>query len=284
MLENIIGSLNLRYVDVDGVSYDKILGLFKDGVIFEPSRACEFFYVGSYYKYVKKDEDTAFSNYYQAAELGDIMGMYASAVILNKRGDTVSAEIYYKKAADLGHIDSMCVLANIYRNVKMNYELAEIYYGKASALGYASAMNNLAVIYEYDKNDYEQAEVYYKKAAELGNMIGLWNLGRFYDERRKNYALAEFYLHQFVQSAQTDKPACWPDAVIAIFNIYRTTLKFEEAFLWAHQYKDVIKSENMIWALKKITHPISKHHQEKIYTILEKLNLPPGADYTEQLF
>ena len=79
----------------------------------------------------------------------------------------------------------MCVLANIYRNVKMNYELAEIYYGKASALGYASAMNNLAVIYEYDKNDYEQAEVYYKKAAELGNMIGLWNLGRFYDKEEK---------------------------------------------------------------------------------------------------
>ena len=49
-----------------GYRIDKILGLFKDGVIFEPESEHAIFLCGVILNMFKKDEDTAFSNYYQA--------------------------------------------------------------------------------------------------------------------------------------------------------------------------------------------------------------------------
>ena len=63
MLKGIIENLNLVYVEVDGASYDKILGLFKNGVMFEPSTPREFFYLASYCEHVMDNKEVAFRNY-----------------------------------------------------------------------------------------------------------------------------------------------------------------------------------------------------------------------------
>lgn len=317
MLENILGKLGLNYVDVDKTSYDKVLGLFKDGIVFEPSTGIEFLYVASYFKYVKIDDELAIVNYRKSVDLGETKAMYCLGTLLFDRKEYNDAEIYYKKGAELGDTYAMTKLAYLYTNIKEDHIQAESYYKKASDMGYHPAMNNLACFYYDIKKDYTQAEVYYKKAANLGNLSAIGNLARFYEHakkdydqaefyfkkgaklgnkrsiydlgvfykrRRENYVLAEFYLQQLLQPSQTTKLNITHDAINQLFEIYNTTSKFEEAFLLAHQYRDLVGSESMIGSLGKLKHPISKQNQEKIYPILETLKLPPNTNSNEHLF
>ena len=314
MLEGIIENLNLVYVEVDGASYDKILGLFKNGVMFEPSTPREFFYLASYCEHVMDNKDVAFRNYCRSAELGETLAMCKLARFRESKKDYDAAEIYYKKAFELGERYAMIGLAFLYKDIKKDYDMAEKYYKRAIAVGDTNAMNllagmyrdikkdcgqaefyykmsaklgdvtgmhNLAWLYEHGENDYDQAELYYKKAAELGNRMSLWNLCVLYCDKKKNYTLAEFYLKQIVQN---DGPDIWPDAINMLFEIYADTSRFEEGFLLAHQYQDVISSKNMINMLNELKHPISKQNQEKVYAILEKLKLPPDVTFNAHVF
>lgn len=93
---------------------------------------------------------------------------------------------FLQKAADVGNIDAICNLGNVYRygkRVPKNIHKAIELFKKAADLGNTYAMNKLGYIYNNNnevKKNIEKATEYFKKAADLDDIEGINNLAYMY--------------------------------------------------------------------------------------------------------
>ena len=97
--------------------------------------------------------------------------------------------LMYRRAAEMGDLESMCRLGSCYFNGYGELTKDEVkaveWVRKAAEKENATAMRNLGYCYEYGKGGLTKDEVkaveWYRKAAEKGNAQGMWNLGYAYE-------------------------------------------------------------------------------------------------------
>lgn len=101
---------------------------------------------------------------------------------------------WYKRAAMLGHVDSMFQVGYMYENgrgVEKDISKALEWYMKAAQYNHKSAMNNIGYLYENGEGiekDINMAITWYQKAMMLGDDTAKNNIRRLYhDSYRKPY-------------------------------------------------------------------------------------------------
>lgn len=134
--------------------------------------------------------------------------------------DLENAVIWYRNAAEQGHVLSQYCLGYLYfqgnwSNVlPFDDEKAEYWLKKAAQSGYAEAQNSLGIVYEFGENvqDYKEAVYWYKKASDQGNLEAKNRLGHCYANGigvSQNYHLA---YHCFKEAEEKG-------SVAAIYNL-----------------------------------------------------------------
>jgi len=116
--------------------------------------------MGQMYHYgygFQKNEDVAKTMYLIAANMGCVEGEFNIGLLYDRRKEYDIAEMWYKKAAHQNHILAMYNLAVLYQ-----------WFTKAKDLGDIDAMLELSDIYEDELGDIEQAKKYCKQAADMG--------------------------------------------------------------------------------------------------------------------
>lgn len=100
--------------------------------------------------------------------------------------DLQRAEKLYRAAAEVGHVDSMLALADLFARgagVRPNAAVARVWYERAAKAGNVSAMLLLANDYAGSNGaapDYERARVWYEQAAAAGSSEAMSALGGLY--------------------------------------------------------------------------------------------------------
>lgn len=131
---------------------------------------------------IEQDEERAFQYYLQAAELGDEEAQYRMGSIyldglLGKEQNIKTAIDWFKKGANVYHVDSLFNLGFIFENgidIARNGKLALSYYKQASLLGDLQSKINIARIYEQGidvKKDLEKAKKWRLLAEQQINMM-----------------------------------------------------------------------------------------------------------------
>ena len=192
-------------------------------LIFEPVLGIEYFYYGSYFENIKKNNEESRKYYIQGSKLKCIYSMtmmgnlyqkkeqYDKAIKYHKRsglsislkklGDIYSdnfkdyetAKKYYLEAINLGDVRAMYALGYQYDIIHKDYEMAIKYYEMASNSG--DSLNNLGYIYQHIYNDYDKAKHYYILSSNLDCISAYYNLGCLYEEKDNNIKMAkECYL------------------------------------------------------------------------------------------
>lgn len=120
---------------------------------------------------VPQDDNEMMRLWKLAADQGNPMAQVLLAwryLISNNIGDAIK---YYRMAADLGSVEALCSLADIYRegtSVEQDFQKAFSLYREAADKGYRSAGCDLGECYELGEGvpiDYEEAVFWYLTAA-----------------------------------------------------------------------------------------------------------------------
>ena len=138
----------------------------------------------------KKTDPNKLTDLQQAAEAGDVWGMYFYARLYAfsdsvKRNYELAVE-FYTRAANAGNPSAMCNLGVCYENGDgVNQDITEAvkWYQKAANAGEPLAMNNLGNCYENGdgvNQDITEAVKWYQKAANAGEPLAMNNLGNCY--------------------------------------------------------------------------------------------------------
>lgn len=109
-------------------------------------------------------------------------------VALREEGYLQAAEQFYERAIELGSIDALNNLGNLYVDRKQ-YAEAERKYRKAANAGHAEAMTSLGALHHMRK-EFDLAEDCFRSAAEGGSQKGMLNLATML-RRRGLFAEAE---------------------------------------------------------------------------------------------
>ncbi|WP_406264411.1 caspase family protein [Actinacidiphila glaucinigra] len=118
--------------------------------------------------------------YRKAAQVGHTEAMYKLGGLLDKRDDAAAAEQWYRKAADLGHADATGKVGQ-FVSIAGDDKEAEEWYRRAIAAGSTVGMNYLGDLYYSSRP--QEAEYWYRKAADLGNQDAMINLRWFLADR-----------------------------------------------------------------------------------------------------
>lgn len=122
-------------------------------------------------------------------------------------GDYEEALRYYRKAANLGHVDAQYSLAYLYSRglvaTPKDGKDARYWYGRAAEQGHLGAMNNLAI--DYAKTGFapqvEKAISLWTQAAEKGLSNAMDNLGSTYlehiNKQFRDYMKAYYWLTRY---------------------------------------------------------------------------------------
>lgn len=144
--------------------------------------------------------------------------------------DYVKAVSYYRRAAELGHIEAQYHLGVAYEfglGVEINYEKATYWYRKAAEQGDACGQYLLAVsIYKQSKGnerEYLKAAEWYQKAAEQGYVPAQSALSRMYENGvgvKQDYEKAVFWSHEACRLTQQSAEQGDSDAQYRLGNMY----------------------------------------------------------------
>ncbi len=137
-----------------------------------------------------KDHDKALYYFEMAEKLEDARGIYyLGHLYLSLKNDVNKALSLFDKAANLGYVDSMSKLGEIYQEgrygIEINNELAFEWLKKAGELGDPIALCRVGEMYHYGEGkepDYIKACDYYEKSAKLGYTVAFLELGIMYKE------------------------------------------------------------------------------------------------------
>jgi TPR repeat protein len=127
----------------------------------------------------------------QGIGIRDRGGMYALGVMLDEglgvENDEHRAFEWYRRAAKLGHAESMDRLGILYlqgRGVPQNTLAARSWFRLAAAQGSLTAINNIALLYFYglgEHQSYLKATKFLRISAKRGNADGQNKLGMMYE-------------------------------------------------------------------------------------------------------
>ena len=115
----------------------------------------------------------------------------------------------YKKAVDLGHVDSLLNLGRMYRDgdgVEKNIPLAIEYFGKAIERGQKDGNFWLATSYR-DLGDHSRAIETFKKAAEAGDSTAMYVLAGYYRDGngiKQSYTEALAWFKKAAEAGDSD--------------------------------------------------------------------------------
>lgn len=163
---------------------------------------------------VIQDIDQAQRWLQRAASTGAAQPLFALASLLESQAAAAvdpqvnlsQAADLYRRAADLGHMDSAVSLGVLYQNgsgVAQDLDLARQLYEAPAAAGHARALNNLGLLYVRGDGvvqDYAHAAQLFQAAADQGLAVALNNLGTLY-ENGFGVAPDEAYAAQLYRAA-----------------------------------------------------------------------------------
>lgn len=156
------------YIEIDNeISMTYIHNLLINNVVFEDSNDIETYYLGHYYKIIKKDY--------------------------------VTMKKYYLKSIDNGNDNAMNNLAKYYCDIEKNYKLAKKYFLMAIDKNNGYAINGLALYYQNVEKDYVLAKKYLLMGENIGNVNAITNLGYFYQNIEINYDLMKKYYEKAIE-------------------------------------------------------------------------------------
>ena len=181
MLKEMIESLNSMYIEVSGEEEEKIVKLFKSEIMYEPTTANEFLYMGLYYQKILKNSASASNYYKQAAELGSVTAIHNLGNRCMARGDMEQAKECYKRAINFGHIVSFYGMGQVYQKYGKQEKAKECYI-KGSDYGDPDCNVELGNIYRHDD---EKSLCYYKRAYEVDKTIGIGEICNIYNKQNK---------------------------------------------------------------------------------------------------
>lgn len=186
--------------------FDKALECYENGVAMGSPAAMT--QLGFYYsdELSPPDHDKANYWYQRAANLGNDVAMYDLGINyemgLGVEINLETAAMYYRMASDLGNVDAMLSLAELYVDGKLSedgkpdYENALKYLTYAADAGSGQALNNLGVMYKngygMEKPDIDTAIQYFVSAGDNGAPQGYYNAGNTCYEL-KDYENARYY-------------------------------------------------------------------------------------------
>lgn len=275
MLRQIIEKFDFEYIEVD--SEDKFLQLFRKSLLYKPTSPVEYYYMGVYYLTVLGHEGTAKKYFKYGTYLGDINCTLLLGDIYSENNKK-KAKLFYKMVMHRD-VRGFYKLGLYYENLK-NYERAMQYYEKASDKGHSESMNCLAFLYA-DRKDYENAKIWYQQAIALGNSSALYNLALLY-QNLGDPIWAEKYYRQVLALGPIASNQKFDDSLDNLARILMSQNKNEEAFLLFSEYPQH-QSKVIVCTINSLKYPISSTNKDKIYSILETIELP-DAMYEKNLF
>ena len=129
--------------------------------------------------------------WHHAAAGGDTDALVYLGLLLDDRGDSAGAQIWYRRAADAGNTDAMLNLGNLLV-AREDAAGAEAWYRKAADAGNVGAMNNLGLLMR-QSGHIADAERWYRKAIDAGNVGAMYNLGLLFAARGEPAEAAHWY-------------------------------------------------------------------------------------------
>ncbi|MCF6241196.1 MAG: sel1 repeat family protein [Bacteroidales bacterium] len=190
---NAMVEVSLMYLSGNGVKKDTVKALYwmKKAAKLNCSEAQ--FNMGNFYmqgNVVKMNVDSAYNWYYKAAmqKYPPALRMYG-LMLINSANDREILDIgveFLTKAADLGDVDAMVDLGNMYlfdTNIGLDWELAYKLIHEAAERGNINGITHLGYMYAhgmYVQKDIQKAIKYYRIAADKNNEMAQFELGRLY--------------------------------------------------------------------------------------------------------
>lgn len=119
-------------------------------------------------------------------------------------GEGPDAALWYRRAAEQGHMGAQYALGRLYRDgegVDVDYVLAVEWYGRAADQGSPRAQVSLGDLYKDGRGvsqDYARAAGWYRQAAERGDAVAQFDLADLYLSGNgvpRDYVQAHMWLH-----------------------------------------------------------------------------------------
>lgn len=274
MLKEALDKLDIKYIPVDPQIEEKVVKLFKEDLLYEPTSAIEYFYIGVYQEDVVENKKAAKKAFKKAVYMGDINAMIRLGDLYKNHK---KAKFYYKQAMYKGDIRGTYNVGWFYHQ-REQLDKAEKYYEKAAQSNYVSAMNGLGNLCD-DRGEHDKALLWYEKAVKFGSHIALYNLAIFY-ENQKDVVQAEIYYRKalVLKHTNTEELDSRSDVLDDLTDLMLKQSRVEEAFLLASEYPQ-IADKAMPKIVNRLKYPISETNKDKIYATLETVKLPLDYKY-----
>lgn len=151
--------------------------------------------------------------YQNLADKGDKDGQFKLAYMFDQGLggpiDVISAEKWYRSAAEQGQVGAQYLLGQLYQLGRIgdqpDYKEAKKWYSKAQST-YAPAAVALGFVYDTVDDDYQQALTSYQQAADKQDPIGQFDLGLIYEKgkgRTVDFAKAKELYQQAADKGHT---------------------------------------------------------------------------------
>lgn len=180
-LKDIIIDFNCTYISIPDNCMENIYNLFINDIIFKPTQAIEYYYMGVYYH--KKKQYALMKMYYLTAiTLEDSYAMNNLGFYYRyEKVNYDKMKKYYLMAIERENDFAMNNLGHYYDRIEKDYEKAEKYYLMSIKRNNLQAINNIAFHYG-ETREYDKMEKYYKMAFEKGNLLALQYLYNYYQK------------------------------------------------------------------------------------------------------
>lgn len=191
------------YGSVEKPSLTKIHDLWINSKFTEPDKGMEFFYFGSYYRFVEQNLFQTKKYYLMGVERGDQYSMNSlGATYRYAESDIGRAKMYFLMGVEIGSDLCMNSLGHLYYREENNHEQAEKYYLMAIEKGKSAAMNNLGILYSEGIKDFTLAKKFYIMAIQHGNGKASFNYINMYHTQRNKPTKALYIASMSVENGK----------------------------------------------------------------------------------
>ena len=221
------------------VKYDNLL---KNGELFEPSSAIDYFYLGYYHLINNKDPVSMHYYFTLASEQGCKIANFYMGGYYHSSGYHKLGLAYYKEAVMYGDIVSMHDLGWLYyKNGK--FEKMEKFYIMAIENECVRSMHDLGWLY-YKNGKFEKMEKFYIMAIENQCVRSMNDLGWHYYEQKQFVKMKKYYLMACDNGFEMsfNNLVIYYDTYNKQFGLFKLYIKYHERFNNRKELIDIFNS------------------------------------------
>ncbi|OBZ86962.1 Protein sel-1 2 [Choanephora cucurbitarum] len=196
---------------------------------------------------VAEDRLAAFKWFKKSAEKNNAKAMYYIGIYYYNGSGSIArnheqASLYFKRSAELGHVESMVSYAQMCQDQSRSLSAADAkklqaeslkWYTKSAKHNHTTALRELGRLYGA-KSDFKASFEYYFKAAQLNDALSCLFLGGYYENGQGVSIDTQTALKYYAKAIELGQPT----ALFAIAELYEKLKEHEKAYSF---YKKVIQ-------------------------------------------